>query len=79
MNDTCVGKLPRFQAIDRAQIFLRTTDVESLISEDHSARAIWMLLGRMDLSRFYEGQRAIEGNAGRSAISPHLLLSIWIY
>jgi len=79
MNDTCVGKLPRFQAIDRAQIFLRTTDVESLIAQDHPARAIWILLGRLDLRRFYEGQRAIEGNVGRSTISPHLLLSIWIY
>src|SRR3984893_12272775 len=79
MQETCISKLPRFQAIDRTQIFLRTTDVESLIAQDHPARAIWILLGRLDLRRFYEGQRAIEGNVGRSAISPHLLLSIWIY
>jgi transposase len=79
MDETCIGKLPRFQLIDRTQIFLRTTDVESLIAEDHPVRAIWMFLDRLDLSRFSEEQRAVEGSVGRSAISPQLLLSIWIY
>jgi len=79
MNETCISKLPRFQPIDRTQIFLRTTDVESLIAEDHPARAIWIFLSRLDLSKFSEEQRALEGDVGRSAISPHLLLSSWIY
>src|SRR5207249_12250769 len=79
MNETCISKLPRFQPIDRTQILLRTTDVESLIAEDHPARAIWIFLGRVDVSKFSEEQRAVEGDVGRSAISPHLLLSSWIY
>src|SRR5437870_165268 len=79
MHETCISKLPRFQPIDRTQIFLRTTDVESLIAEDHPVRAIWIFLDRLDLSKFSEEQRAVEGSVGRSAISPHLLLSIWIY
>jgi transposase len=79
MNETSSSRLPRFQPIDRTQIFLRTTDVESLIAEDHPARAIWLFLDRLDLSKFSEGQRALAGNVGRSAISPQLLLSIWIY
>lgn len=79
MHEACGSKSPRFQPIDRTQLFLRTVDVESLIAEDHPARAIWIFVGRLDLSPFSEEQRAVEGNAGRSAISPHLLLSIWIY
>src|SRR6266700_5832209 len=79
MHETCISKLPRFQPIDRTQIFLRTTDVESLIAEDPPVRAIWIFLDRLDLSKFSEEQRAVEGSVGRSAISPHLLLSIWIY
>ena len=59
--------------------FFRATGVESLIAEDHPVRAIWIFLGRLDLGKFSEEQRALEGNAGRSAISPRLLLSIWIY
>src|SRR6266851_9047802 len=48
MHETCVSKLPRFQPIDRTQIFLRTTDVESLIGEDHPERAIWIFLDCLD-------------------------------
>src|ERR1700693_992231 len=79
MNETCVSRSPRFQQIDRTQLFFRATDVESLIAEDHPVRAIWIFLGRLDLGKFSEEQSALEGNAGRSAISPRLLLSIWIY
>lgn len=79
MHEASLNKSPRFQAIDRTQIFLRTTDVESLIPEDHPARVIWLFLGRLNLSRFSLDQRAVEGHVGRSAISPRLLLSIWIY
>jgi len=53
--------------------------VESLVAEDHPARSIWIFLSRLDLGKFSEEQRAVEGDVGRSAISPHLLLSIWIY
>jgi len=33
MHEACPGKSPRFHS-DRTQIFLRTTDVESLMSFD---------------------------------------------
>ncbi|PYV71591.1 MAG: hypothetical protein DMG96_28455 [Acidobacteria bacterium] len=79
MHEACPSKSPRFHSIDRTQIFLRTTDVESLIPEDHPARAFWLFLSRLHLSRFSVDQRAVEGHVGRSAISPCLLLSIWIY
>ena len=58
-----LGGIPDPQLeIDRTQIFLRTTDVESLIAEDHPVRAIWIFLGRLDLSKFSEEQRAVEGS-----------------
>jgi transposase len=79
MHGAGLSQLPRFQRIDRTKVFLRTTDVESLIPEDHPARAIWLFLARLDLTRFSVDQRAVEGHVGRSAISPCLLLSIWIY
>jgi transposase len=69
MHEACISKLPRFQPIDRTQIFLRTTDVESLIAEDHPVRAIWIFLERLDLSKFSEEQRAVEGSVGRSSRS----------
>jgi hypothetical protein len=41
--------LPRLASIDRSQLLLHTVDVERLIDEDHSARSIWHLVGRMNL------------------------------
>jgi transposase len=70
---------PRFQAIDRHQPFFRVVDVEALIPEDHPARAIWAFLEKLDLSRFAEQVRAVEGTAGRSAYHPRLMVSLWIY
>jgi hypothetical protein len=65
MNEACISKLPRFQSIDRTQIFLRTTDVESLIAEDHPARAIWIFLSRLDLSKFLRRAACRGGRRGQ--------------
>ena len=45
--------LPRLASIDRSQLILHSVDVENLIEQDHSARAIWELIGRLDLSLYY--------------------------
>jgi transposase len=53
--------------------------VEELIPADHKARAIWDLVGRMELSRFTETLRTTTGCAGRSAWDPQLMVSLWVY
>jgi transposase len=58
---------------------LRPFSVEQLIGEDHPARAIWELLGKLDLGRFYARIKAVEGTAGREAVDPRLLISLWVY
>ena len=70
---------PRLKLVDRQQLLLRTVDVEKLIPEDHPARAIWEFIGRLDLTRYTEPVRAVEGSAGRPALDPRLLVSLWIY
>jgi transposase len=54
-------------------------DVERLIPDDHAARAIWELVGRLDLSPFYEKVKAVEGRAGQPPFDPQLMISIWVY
>jgi transposase len=54
-------------------------DVERLIEEDHPARAIWELVGKLDLSGYSAEIRAVEGMAGRPAFNPQLLISLWVY
>jgi transposase len=69
----------RVKPIDRRQLLLRPVDVEGLVAAEHPVRAIWELVGQLDLSGFYEAIEAVEGEAGRPAIDPRLLISLWIY
>ena len=52
--------------------------MEQLIGEDHAARAIWELVGRLRLDGFYEGIECSEEEGGRPAYDPRLLISLWI-
>jgi transposase len=74
MSDT-----PRVLRPNRLQLELRPTDLESLLPEDHRARAVWEFVVGLDLSPWYESIRSVEGEAGRPAIDPAILLSLWVY
>jgi transposase len=58
---------------------MRAIDVELLIEEDHPARSIWELVGRLDLSRYYADIGSVEGRAGREHTDPQVLISLWLY
>src|ERR1700687_833011 len=66
-------------AIDREQLVLRPIDIEQLIPEDHPARALGELTGRLNLTGFYEGIRSVEGHAGQPSWDPRLLIAVWLY
>lgn len=53
--------------------------VDELIPEEHPARDIWEFVSGLDLSEFYDSIASVEGEAGRSAFDPHLLISVWLY
>ena len=78
MTDTPSRK-PKVEIVDRRQLLLRTVDVEQLVAEDDPVRAIWELTGQMDLTSFYSDIASEEGSAGREAIDPRLLISLWVY
>ena len=69
----------RLKPINREQMVLRPVDVEALVPEDHEVRAIWEFVGRLDLRRYYEQIDVVEGEAGRPASDPRLMISLWIY
>ena len=70
---------PRLKAIDRQQMRLHPVEVERLVEPDHAVRAIWELVGQRDLAGFYAPIKAVEGVAGREAIDPRLLISLWVW
>jgi transposase len=73
------NKAPKYIAVDRDQFLLATLDVEALIPQDHRARAIWQMTGRLDFAQWEAGIASREGSAGRPCFSPRLLAAVWIY
>jgi transposase len=54
-------------------------DVEKLVGPGHAVRAIWELAGQLNLRAFYAEIGTLEGEAGRPAWDPQVLISLWIY
>jgi transposase len=79
MSQENASNRPLIRYVNRQQMSWRAVDVERLIGEDHSARAIWTLVGRLDLSPFYRGIESSEEEGGRPAFDPQLLISLWVY
>ena len=69
----------RLRPINRNQMILHPVDIEQLIPDDHEVRAIWELVGSLDLSSYYDTIDAVEGEAGSPAFDPRLLISLWVY
>src|SRR3984957_3149842 len=78
MTDESVA-VPRLVSINRRQLILRSFDVEKLVDEGHFVRAIWDLVGRLNLRRYHQQIAAVEGHAGREHTDPQLLISLWLY
>jgi hypothetical protein len=71
----------RFEALatlkgNRKQMLLRAVDADRLIETEHPRRSIWELVGRLNLDFFHSRIRSVKGCAGRSALDPHLLISL---
>lgn len=71
--------IARVQWPNRKQLELRPSDLESLLPEGHRARIVWGYVVRQDLTGLYADIKAIEGGAGRSAIAPEILYTLWLY
>jgi transposase len=63
----------------RDQIELLAVDIDSLIGLDHVARAIWAYVAGLDVSELEDRIKARGDRPGHPAISPRLLLALWLY
>ena len=73
------SKQPLIRYVNRQQMSWRAVDVERLVGDDHAARAIWELVGGLDLRRFYQAIESSAEEGGRPAFDPQLLISLWVY
>jgi transposase len=78
-QENSANKQPLIRFVNRQQMSWRAVDVERLIDQDHPARAIWDLVGRLDLRQFYQGIESSAEEGGRPAFDPQLLISLWVY
>jgi transposase len=63
----------------RNQAEMVVQDLDSHLAEDHPARGVWAFVERMDLDGLYGDIKAVEGQAGRPATDPRVLLALWLY
>lgn len=69
----------RLETARREQLELVPTNIDDLIAADHPARAIWTVVQKLDLSGFVEEIKSRGASAGRPAIDPAILVTLWIY
>jgi transposase len=64
---------------DRSQLRWDMIDLDGLLPADHLARVVWRFVEGLDLSPLYAGIGSREGEAGRPAADPAVLLALWLY
>src|SRR4030088_1229068 len=69
----------RLRQPQRDQIELRAMDIDSLLGGDHVARLIWAYVEQVELCEVEDAIKAREGVPGHPAITPRLLLALWLY
>lgn len=63
----------------RNQVEMMLRDLDSVLPEDHLARAIWAFVEKLDLSAFYAPIEAVVGEPGHPATDPQVLVALWVY
>lgn len=53
--------------------------LDSILPEEHRARAVWAMVERLDLKALYAPIKAVEGRPGHPASDPKVLLALWLY
>ena len=69
---------PRLSVPDRQQL-LSSMTIDELLEPEHPARAVWVYVQELDLTLLLDRIRARGRVAGRPAIDPRLLVSLWLY
>lgn len=69
----------RLRTPERRQMGWVTECLDDLVSEGHAVRMVMAVVEKLDVSGFCEPIKAREGQAGRDATDPRLLVGLWLY
>lgn len=70
---------PRLRAPIRDQVEIHCAALDELLEPNHPARTVWAAVCGLDLGRWTSAIKAVEGNVGRDATDPRVLLALWVY
>lgn len=71
--------VPRVKRPIRDQVEFRDMCVDELVPADHQVRAVWTFVMAQDLSSLFDKIAAVEGEVGRNAIDPRILMALWLF
>jgi transposase len=58
---------------------MRCLALDQLLPDDHQARLVWAYVEGLDLTPLYHAIQARQGNAGRDANDPRILMALWLF
>jgi transposase len=71
--------VPRVKRPVRDQIEFREVCLDELVSSSDPVRVVWAFVMAQDLSSLYDKIAAVEGEVGRDAIDPRILMALWLF
>lgn len=70
---------PRLKVAERSQVHFKVGSLDDLIPADHLVRLVWDYVNQLNMDNILGTIQSVEGNAGRPAIDPKILLALWLY
>jgi transposase len=71
--------MKQFLYPNRDEVKVQWFRYDDLVPQDHEVRGLWAFVQKMDLSRLEECYKTEQGQPGRPAIHPCLLLALWLW
>jgi transposase len=69
----------RLRKPERRQVAMLIQCPDDLVAPGHPVRLVQSVVEKLDLSRFEESIKARQGEVGRDATDPQLLVALWLY
>jgi len=69
----------RLRSPERRQVAMLIQCPDDLVGANHAVRLVMAVVEKLDLDRFHEPIKARQGQAGRDATDPQLLVGLWLY
>lgn len=77
-QENCTGK-KRLRFAVRNQMQFTITCLDKIIPEEHRVRDVWEFVSQLDLSKFHDEIKVLDGCGGPPTVDPRILLSLWLY